>query len=238
MMGSKAVVLLVGRTGMKDDTPYEALKKRYILLVASSGKQALPLTELHTPQLIVLDAVSMRTPGDRICKQLRQQFPTLPIIHIHPGPLSGSESAADVTVVPPFTSRKLINNIERLLKNTGDEIINCGPFTMNVPRRVLVAYGQETQLTPKLALLVEHFLRHPNETVGRKQLMEAIWQTDYLGDTRTLDVHIRWVRQALENSGTHPRRLNTVRGTGYRLDVPEVNSNGDGGRGNKKPTTR
>jgi DNA-binding response OmpR family regulator len=220
-MGSKAVVLLVGRTGSKEDTPFESLNKRYHLLVASSGKQALPLVKQYPPQAIVLDAVSMRTPGDRICKSLRDQFPTLPIIHIHPGQTQEGESMADVLIVPPFTARKLINSLERLIKSSGDEIIHCGPFTMNVPRRVLVAYGQETQLNPKLASLVELFLRHPNETLDRKKLMEAIWQTDYLGDTRTLDVHIRWVRQALENAGEHPRRLNTVRGIGYRLDVPE-----------------
>jgi DNA-binding response OmpR family regulator len=233
-MGSKAVVLLVGRAGTKEDSPFEALDKRYHLLVAPSGKQAVPLVQQHPPRAIVLDAVSMRTPGDRISKSLREQFPDLPIVHIHPSPAPVGETPADILITPPYTSRKLISSLERLLKGTRDDIINCGPFSMNVTRRVLVAYGQETQLTPKLALLVELFLRHPNETIDRKKLMEAIWQTDYLGDTRTLDVHIRWVRQAFENAGEHPRRLATVRGIGYRLDIPEALN----GMGNKKPTTR
>lgn len=237
-MGSKAVVLLVGRTGVREDTPYEALQKRYHVLVASSGKQALPLVQQYPAQAIVLDAVSMRTPGDRICKSLREQFPKLPIIHIHPGREQNTESPADVLIMPPFTSRKLINSLERLIKSVGDEVINCGPFSMNVPRRLLITHGQEKQLAPKLALLIELFLRRPNETIDRKKLMEIIWQTDYLGDTRTLDVHIRWVRQALEHSGEYPRRLNTVRGIGYRLDIPEAQTSMNGQHGNKKPITQ
>ncbi len=87
-------------------------------------------------------------------------------------------------------------------------------------RRTLVAHGNETQLTPKQALLVETFLRHPRETLARKRLMEAVWDTEYMGDTRTLDVHIRWIRKAMEVGG-NPRYLMTVRGVGYRLDYPD-----------------
>lgn len=216
----RETVLLIGRTGTRDEHYVDTLKKRYQLLVTGSGKQALDLVKAHQPRVIILDAASMRTPGDRICRQLREKFPTLPIIHIHNSPEGALNSPADVLFTSPVTSRKLTNSLTRLLKSKGDEIIQCGPFAMNVPRRVLIVYGQEKQLTPKLALLVELFLRHPNQVIPRKQLMETIWQTDYLGDTRTLDVHIRWVRQVLENSGEHPRCLNTVRGIGYRLDIP------------------
>ncbi|MBC8170971.1 MAG: response regulator transcription factor [Anaerolineae bacterium] len=215
----RETVLLIGRTDTKDENYVDTLKKRYQLLVTSSGKQALELVKTHQPGVIVLDAASMRTPGDRICRQLREYFPTLPIVHIHNSPDNEINSPADVFFTPPVTSRKLTNCLTRLLKSKGDEIIHCGPFAMNVPRRVLMVHGHEKQLTPKLALLIELFLRHPNQVIPRKQLMETIWQTDYLGDTRTLDVHIRWVRQVLENAGEYPRCLNTVRGIGYRLDV-------------------
>lgn len=213
-------VLLIRRGSQKEDATVDALQKRYHLLLATSGKQALTLARQQLMAAIVLDAASLRTPGDRLCRQLRTEFPTLPIIHIHPE--DSPDSPADVLFTPPVTPRRLTNALERLIKDRGDEIITCGPFAMNVPRRVLIVHGQESQLNPKVALLVELFLRHPNETIDRKRLMETIWQTDYLGDTRTLDVHIRWVRQALENSGSEPRRLNTVRKIGYRLDVPEI----------------
>jgi DNA-binding response OmpR family regulator len=117
----------------------------------------------------------------------------------------------------------LINSIERLLPLAGDDgILTCGPFSMDVSRRVLVANGQETQLTPKLAVLVEMFLNHPGETLDRKTLMVEVWDTDYLGDTRTLDVHVRWIRQAIEPEPGKPRYLKTIRGVGYRLDIPDL----------------
>jgi DNA-binding response OmpR family regulator len=114
-----------------------------------------------------------------------------------------------------------MNCIERLLHQpTDEEIILCGPLAMNLSRRVLVANGQETQLTPKLALLVELFLRNPGKTLDRRALMEHVWQTDYLGDTRTLDVHIRWFRRAIETDPGNPLYIKTVRGVGYRLELP------------------
>ena len=74
-------------------------------------------------------------------------------------------------------------------------------------------------MTPKLVQLVETFFRHPDETLDRKMLMERVWNTSYLGDTRTLDVHVRWIRRAIEANPSKPRYLKTVRGVGYRLEV-------------------
>ncbi len=90
---------------------------------------------------------------------------------------------------------------------------------MNRARRLLVVDGQETELTPKQALLIEMFFTNPGVTLDRRTLMEKVWQTDYLGDTRTLDVHVRWVRQMLEDDPSKPQYLQTVRGVGYRLEV-------------------
>jgi DNA-binding response OmpR family regulator len=215
-----AIILLIGMTGARDESFVTALEKRYKLLRASSGKQGIALAKEHYPQVIVLDAISMRTPGDRICQTVRNCLTKTPIIHLHPGPEAEAASPADVVLFHPFTWRKVINSIERLLNVGGDEIIRCGPFSMHVNRRVLVAHGQETQLTPKQAHLIETFLRHPGEVLDRKTLMEKVWETDYLGDTRTLDVHIRWLRRALENGTRKPRFLKTIRGVGYQLDIP------------------
>src|SRR5262249_26377608 len=88
-------------------------------------------------------------------------------------------------------------------------------------RRVLFVGGQEIQLTPKQALLFEIFMQHPGEVLDRKILMEKVWQTNYLGDTRTLDVHIRWIREAIESNPGKPRYLRTIRGVGYCFEVPE-----------------
>ncbi|MBE0689797.1 MAG: response regulator transcription factor, partial [Anaerolineae bacterium] len=127
-------------------------------------------------------------------------------------------------LIQPFTARKLVNAIERLLSdkvsaNAEDTVIR-GPFTLYPSRRVLLFRDQEIILTPKLSQLVEIFLRHPGQTLDRKMLMSKVWDTDYLGDTRTLDVHIRWFRRAVETNPSKPVYIQTVRGIGYRLELP------------------
>ena len=218
-MSSVARVLLIGRSQVKGASFPATLKKRYDLVFVHSGKQAEDKVGL-VPHVIVLDAISMRTPGDRLCRSLKTKFSNIPIVHLHPGPKQSANSPADSVLYPPFSSsRKLINSIERLITLNEDEIIACGPFSLNTARKVLLVPGQETHLTPKVALLLALFMSHPGETLDRKTIMEAVWDTDYLGDTRTLDVHIRWIRKAIEANPSKPLYLKTVRGQGYRFDV-------------------
>lgn len=219
---STSTLLLVERKRSQGASFADALKKRYEVKLAASAREALDVAAAALPLAVILDAISMRTPGDRIARQIKDGFSTTPLIHLHPGPKENISSPADIVLLMPFTSRKLVNVIERLSQPAEDEkIITCGPLSMNITRRVLLARGQETPLTPKLALLVEIFLRHPGETLNRKQLMEHVWQTDYLGDTRTLDVHVRWFRRAIETDPSSPRYLKTVRGVGYRLEIAD-----------------
>ena len=215
---SRATVLLIERRRAQHTSFLEALKKRYDAISVPSGNQALINANANAPDVVVLDAISMHSPGDRICKQIKRNLPAVPVIHLLPEP---HESAADVALVLPFTARKLTNAIERLLhQSADDETLNYGPFVIKPSRRVLIANGQETQLTPKLAELVTLFLRNVGKTLDRKSLMEQVWHTDYLGDTRTLDVHIRWFRRAIEADPGRPVYLKTVRGVGYRLELP------------------
>ncbi len=211
-----ARILIIERTGAFAD----ALKKRYEVTTVSSGKQALELIPTGDHAVVVLDAISMRTPGERIARQLKDGIGSTPLIHLHPGPKDGADSPADIVLFLPFTARKISNSIQRLLQQVGDDqVVVCGPFLVNLSRRVLVANGQETTLTPKLVQLVEIFFSHPGETLDRKLLMERVWNTSYLGDTRTLDVHVRWIRRAIEIDPSKPHFLKTVRGVGYRLEL-------------------
>ena len=217
-----ARIVLIGRTQVKGASYPGSLQKRYDLTIVPNGKRAHELLGEKKPHVIILDAVSLRTPGDRICQSLRRALPEVPIIHIHPGPKKrGASSPADEVLYAPFTSRKLINAIERLITLSDDRIIACGPFSLNVERRVLVSPRQEIQLTPKVARLMEVFMQHPDETLDRKTLMTQVWETDYMGDTRTLDVHVRWIRKAIEADTGKPRYLVTVRGIGYCLKINE-----------------
>jgi len=215
---ASTTVLLISSDGAKTQMLVAALAKRYRVVIAFSGKEGLALAKLQAPRIVILDAVSMRVTGERICRLLKHELSQTLLIHIHPGPRKEAKSQADTLLIAPVTARRLVNSVGRLLHQE-EQVIGCGPFSLNVPRRILIAHGHETHLTPKQAALVALFLRHPGQTMDRKTIMETVWQTDYVGDTRTLDVHIRWIRKMLEKDSQKPRYLKTVRGVGYQLII-------------------
>lgn len=130
---------------------------------------------------------------------------------------------ADIYLERPFTARKVLNRIKTLLPTDdwNQEIARAGDITFYPAKRSVDVNGQgEQRLTPKLASLLDVFLRNPNEILGREKLMHDVWDTDFMGDTRTLDVHIRWVREVIEEDPAKPVLLKTVRGKGYIFSVP------------------
>jgi len=207
-------ILLVGKSQRAT-----SLERNWNVIVASSGKNALQYTDTHQFDLVIVDAVSMRTSGERICRSLKKQFAGCPMIHIQPKNRNDMAKIAEVTLCPPLSARRLIGVINRLFDDETTSIIQCGPFEMNPTTRILTAHGQETQLNPKLANLIELFFTHPNEVLDRETIMKQVWDTNYMGDTRTLDVHIRHARNVLENGHQRPQFLKTVRGVGYCLEV-------------------
>ncbi len=217
-MALSATLVLIGSSS----TFQAALEKQYTVLIERSGRAALEHLEKQPVDAIVLDAVSLNSTGERISRQIKDAHQSLPIVHIHPGPKPQSHSVADVVLCVPLSTRRLLNSVGRMLHESHEEVLELGPFVMNVPRRILLVHGEETQLTPKQALLVELFMRHPGETLDRKMIMEKVWETDYMGDTRTLDVHIRWLRKVMENGSNRPRYLKTIRGVGYALAEPSA----------------
>ena len=182
------------------------LEKRYDLIVATTGKAALALLQSENPDVFVLDAASMRTSGDRICQAVRSINEDLPIIHIKSEAEEDeeNESVAHTLLYQPFTYRKLYNRIERHVRISRGDELKQGPFSLNLHQSVLTTPTGNKKLTPKLAKLMALLMRHPNELVDRRTLMNKVWQTDYMGDTRTLDVHIRWIRQAVEANPNKP----------------------------------
>jgi two-component system phosphate regulon response regulator PhoB len=138
-------------------------------------------------------------------------------------------AGADVYLERPYSPRKLLNRARALLPadSAKEEIVRFGDITLfRIKRSVDVAGRGEFTLTPKLVLLLETFIRHPNELLTRRQLMQSVWQTDFVGDTRTLDVHIRWVRECIEADPSNPQLLRTVRGQGYILKIgPKIEMN-------------
>lgn len=219
MESPQTPVLFVGRASAKESKPLvEALSKHYELHAVTSGKTAQSTASQIQPRIILVDAASLRTTGERVCKALRAAAPNAVIFRLMPANDKTISLYADVTLMQPITARKLLSQIQKHLTNAHEQVLTAGPLTLNLDRRILSAWGQETQLNPKLAVLFAVFLKHPNQILERATLMRAVWDTDYIEDTRTLNVHISYARQILEANG-HPRLIQTVRGIGYCLEI-------------------
>ncbi len=210
-------VVLIAETTSNFISP---LQKHYNTIVVRSGKQGIDTTDEYQANVIILDAISLKTSGVRICKRLREAFPEKSIIHLHPGKKENANSPADTLLCHPIPVRTLLSSVELLTATKQMTLLHCGEFILDLERRILIAQGNEIALTPKQSALVEAFMRHPNEILERQWLMRHIWKTDYTGDTGTLNVHIRFVREAMEKDASKPRFIKTVRGIGYRFEIP------------------
>ncbi len=185
----------------------------------STGSAALAFLEQHSPHLVLVDAASMRTSGKRICQSIRENVPGLPILAIVNKEQSEIRLDADVVLVQPFTLQKLLNRIRPLLPTDNKNMLVAGPLYLDLEQRWVRHHNRQISLTPRLVILLKVLMEHAGEVIDREELFKLVWDTAYTGDTRTLDVHISWLRQALEEDPRHPRFIKTVRGVGYRLDT-------------------
>lgn len=220
----KNVIILLIEGKKSDRTSFLAglTKKDFQVESVSSGSAALKQIEEALPDIIIFDAASMRTSGKRICMSLREKAAGIPIILI----LDEQSQAAhdldvDVVLNQPFTLQKLLNRIKPYLPQEPKNILRVGPIFLDVQNHSVRCMDHQAMLTPRLVALLQILMERPGEVIHRDALFSQVWDTQYTGDTRTLDVHISWLRQAIEDDPRHPRYIKTVRGMGYRLDVED-----------------
>jgi len=194
-------------------------KKGFDVRVAKSGSQALTLLKDVVPDVLVVNAASMRSSGVRICKSIQEQDKNLPILLIIDPEKEVSEETATLILKHPFTIQKLTNRIKPLLPGEGENLLQVGAIRLDLDRNRVRSLGQNTCLTPRLVILLQALMKRPCEVIEREELFKQVWDTEYTGDTRTLDVHISWLRRAIEPDPSKPKLLRTIRGVGYRLDV-------------------
>jgi DNA-binding response OmpR family regulator len=195
-------------------------KKGYEVETVPTGKVALSRLTDVDPDLAVVDAASLRTSGTRICQSLRNRADGLPILLISETDRKlPKDVCANVTLRLPFTIRKLVNRVVALIPGGSERVMEVGPIHLDLERRQVRCEGREAHLTPRLSRLLQTLMEHPGEVQEREALFRQVWKTEYTGDTRTLDVHISWLRKAIEKNPREPQFLKTIRGVGYRLDV-------------------
>ncbi len=197
------------------------MQKGFTVERVASGKEAVEHVVRKKHDVVVVDAASMRTSGKRVCKSLREQVNGIPIILISDPKRKVEKNfdCANVVLVLPFTQRKLINRLYPMLPGDGKNLITAGPIQLDMEAKFVKVNGKKTQLTPRLIQLLKMLIDHKGEMVERDELFKKVWRTNYTGDTRTLDVHISWLRQAIEKDPKKPILLTTMRGVGYRLNV-------------------
>lgn len=222
-MPTSSCVLLIEKSARLRSSHEAALRgKGYEVAVEPGVKEVVAHKVYESADIAVLDAASMNTSGIRMSGKLKEVLNGVPLILLCPKNTAVPTSkVADAVLVEPFTSRKLHNRISRLLPPDPKDVISAGPIQLDTTMRTVICHGRKTYLTPKLANMLQHFLAHAGRLVRRETLMRFIWHTNYTGDMRTIDVHVSWLRKAIEKEPSSPHLLKTIRGIGYRLDLPE-----------------
>lgn len=221
MPAAKPLILLIeGKRANRPSFRQGLLLRGYNVESVPNGTAALDFYAKQKPRAVIIDAASMRTSGTRICNELRKKSKKLPLLLILPEKNNvDSNDIADQVLVMPFTIQKLVNRLNPYVTANKEKILQAGPIRLDLEQRWVYCRGRRARLTPQLFALMEMFLRHPGAVISREELFTKLWDTEYLGDTRSLDVHISWLRQAIEKDPRNPVFLRTERGIGYRLQV-------------------
>ncbi len=210
---------------------YNLLKESYDVITAVDGAQAIEIARSERPELIVLDVMLPKLSGFEVCRILRKEM-TVPILMLTAKTeeidrIVGLEIGADDYMTKPFSMRELLARVRAMLRRADmaklqpageQESLKVGCLEIDVGRHQTFCRGSPLYLTPKEYDLLIFLARNKGFVFSREQLLDKVWGYDYSGDTRTVDVHIRWLRRKIETDPAHPRKLLTVRGTGYKLE--------------------
>ncbi len=203
-------------------------REGYEVVAARDGPDGVDAAKTSRPDLILLDLALPGLDGLEVCRRVRV-FSTAPVIMLtaragEGDKVTGLEVGADDYVTKPFSPRELIARVKAHLRRVQTyaqasqrDVLQVGEVTMNVPNRTVRIRGRDVQLPPKEFELLHIFMANPDRVLGRDYLLDRVWGEDYVGDVRTLDVHIRWLREKIERDPSTPAHILTIHGVGYRF---------------------
>jgi len=223
------VLVVEDEDSFSDALSYMLRKEGFDVAIAPTGPDALEEFDRNGADLVLLDLMLPGIPGTEVCRALRQRS-NVPVIMLtakdsEVDKVVGLELGADDYVTKPFSSRELVARIRAVLRRGTEaaelvpSVLEAGPVRMDVDRHVVTVDGEGVKLPLKEFELLEMLLRNAGRVLTRGQLIDRIWGADYVGDTKTLDVHVKRLRAKIEPDPGHPRYLLTVRGLGYKLEA-------------------
>lgn len=201
----------------------------YKTITASNGLEALELVKNEKPNLILLDIMLPGLNGNDVCKEIRKdiEISTIPIIMITAkgeelDRILGLELGADDYVTKPFSVRELMARIKAVLRRTRVENVSdtysFGNVSIDFNKHVVIKNGEKLELTLKEFELLQILIKNRGRVLTRDLLLDKIWGYEFIGETRTIDVHIRYLRKKIEDDDKNPRFIETIRGIGYRFN--------------------
>ena len=226
----RTVLVVEDDDSLQDVLTYNLTRRGYEVLQAFDGDAALDLARERNPDLIVLDIMLPGLDGLEVCRIVRREMAT-PILILTArdqelDKVGGLELGADDYMTKPFSIRELLARVGALIRRRemdvgppeSEKSISVGDLVLNLEARSAVMSGKSLDLRPKEYDLLAFLAGHPGRAYTRNELLDQVWGTEYFGDPRTVDVHIRWLREKIEREPGSPRRIITIRGTGYRFE--------------------
>jgi DNA-binding response OmpR family regulator len=221
MKPSPTKILLI-QGGLGDSVQPALERSGYRVVWVRTSKYALERLANDEPVLVIVDGPSLKGGAEKICRAIKRRR-SIPILLIgDEAPLPNVSEYADAHLMRPLQLKRLLARVEKLMPEGQSIEFRCGDIVFRPSDGKVRKRSAEHHLNPKLSRLLLTFMQRQGEVIPRKFLMQHIWETNYMGDTRTLDVHIRWLRKVIEDDPSAPGYLKTVRGQGYRFDNPKL----------------
>jgi two-component system, OmpR family, response regulator RegX3 len=223
------ILVVEDEESYSDPLSYLLRREGYDVVVAETGPAALAQFDSNGADLVLLDLMLPGLSGVDVCRRLRQRS-SVPVIMLTAkdseiDKVVGLEIGADDYVTKPYSSRELLARVKAVLRRLAEPeellspTLEAGPVRMDVERHTVTVGGVSTPLPLKEFELLEMLLRNAGRVLTRIQLMDRVWGSDYVGDTKTLDVHIKRLRAKIEPDPANPRHIVTVRGLGYKFEA-------------------
>ena len=224
------ILIVEDEEALSDPLAFLLGREGFQTIVVDNGLDALPVFDREGADLVLLDVMLPGMSGMEVCRKLRE-VSSVPIIMLTAkdselDKVLGLELGADDYVTKPYSARELIARIRAVLRrrsaetdSTTEPVLQGGPVRMDIDRHVVTVNGEEISMPLKEFELLEILLRNVGRVMTRGQLIEHVWGADYVGDTKTLDVHIKRLRSKIEPDSSAPQYVVTVRGLGYKFEA-------------------